>query len=133
MAKYKDVSEMLGYGLNIAKMPNNVVITNSGCVRRRMQRAPTYPPKCNQNTPRKNSLNESNISMKKYHQSPTFGVKSGRSKWTPYVDARYSDEPPVRVFERCKNHAMLAEKMEIYVTIMKGAFGGVLVSLAFRS
>ena len=41
IAKYKDVSEMLGYGLNIAKMPNSVVITNSGCVRRRMERAPT--------------------------------------------------------------------------------------------
>ena len=41
MAKYKDVSEMLGYGLKIAKMPNNVVITKRGCVRRRMHRAPT--------------------------------------------------------------------------------------------
>lgn len=41
IAKYKDVSEMLGYGLNIAKMPKSVVITNSGCVRRRMERAPT--------------------------------------------------------------------------------------------
>ena len=71
--------------------------------------------------------------MKKYHQSPTFGVKSGRSRWTPYVDARYSDEPPVRTFERYKNHAMLAEKTETYVAIEKDAVGGVLESLAFRS
>lgn len=71
--------------------------------------------------------------MKKYHQSPTFGVKSGRSRWTPYVDARYSDEPPVKTFERCKNHAMLAEKAEAYIAVEKDAFGGVFVSLAFRS
>ena len=32
---------------------------------------------CSQKTPRKNSLNASNISMKKYHHSPEFGVKSG--------------------------------------------------------
>ena len=70
--------------------------------------------------------------MKKYHHSPTFGVKSGSSRWTPYVDARYSDEP-VRTFERCKNHAMLAEKTERYVAVDEVAFIGALASLAFRS
>lgn len=114
MAKYNDVSERLGYGLNTAKMPKRVVIMNSGCERRRIQRPPTYPPKCSQNTPKKNSRNESNISIKKYHQSPTFGVKSGRRRCTPYVDDRYSDEP-VRTLERCKNHAMLAENADTYV------------------
>lgn len=82
-AKYKEVSEILGYGLKMAKSPSSVVMTNKGWVRIRIDSPPTYPPKCSQNTPRKNSRNESNISMKKYHQSPTLGVKSGKSKCTP--------------------------------------------------
>jgi hypothetical protein len=33
--------------------------------------------------------------MKKYHHSPTFGVKSGRSNWTPYVDSTNSQDPVI--------------------------------------
>ena len=40
-AKYKDVSETLGYGLKIAKMPSIVVMTKSGCVRSRKHSPPT--------------------------------------------------------------------------------------------
>ena len=96
MAKYKDVSETVGYGLKTAKIPSMVVMMNNGCFRRRMQRPPTYPPRCSQKIPRKNSLKESNISMKKYHHRPILGVKSGSSNCTPYVDARNSHEPPIR-------------------------------------
>ena len=40
-AKYNEVSEMLGYGLKIAKMASIVVITKSGCVRSRKHSPPT--------------------------------------------------------------------------------------------
>jgi len=51
--------------------------------------------------------------MKKYHQSPTFGVKSGKSRWTPYVEDRNSHEPPVKMLDMYKYHAMLAEKIDV--------------------
>lgn len=41
IAKYNDVSERLGYGLKIAKIPSKVVIINSGCLRTRMHKPPT--------------------------------------------------------------------------------------------
>jgi hypothetical protein len=34
--------------------------------------------------------------MKKYHQRPTFGVKSGSRSWTPYVERRNSHDPVIR-------------------------------------
>ena len=49
--------------------------------------------------------------MKKYHQSPTLGVKSGKRRCTPYVDERNSHDPPVKRYEIYKNHAMLAKNM----------------------
>lgn len=81
----------------MANMPSRLVMTKSGCflipVNDEIQasdddrtsylilmvKAPTYEAMCSQNTPRKNSLNESNISMKKYHHSPMFGVRSTTS------------------------------------------------------
>ena len=41
IAKYKEVSERLGYGLKMAKIPNNAVIMNNGCLRTRTHRPPT--------------------------------------------------------------------------------------------
>jgi hypothetical protein len=58
-----------------------------------MVRPGMYDAACSQKTPRKNSRNESNISMKKYHQRPTFGVKSEKRSRTPYVAPRKSHEP----------------------------------------
>lgn len=52
-----------------------------------------YDATCSQKTPRKKSRNESNISVKKYHQRPTLGVRSGRSSRTPYVALKKSQEP----------------------------------------
>ncbi|EDN10446.1 conserved hypothetical protein [Histoplasma mississippiense (nom. inval.)] len=74
-----DTSEMLGYGLKIEHTPRNEVITKRGCDLILTVKAPTYDAKCNQKTPRKNSRNGSKISIKKYHQRPAFGVKSGTS------------------------------------------------------
>lgn len=76
-AKYRETSEMDGYGLKMAKRPSRLVMTKSGCRLIRNVKPPTYPTRCNQKTPKKNSLNESKISMKKYHHSPEFGVRSG--------------------------------------------------------
>lgn len=41
IAKYRDVSEILGYGLNIAKMPKRQVMMNSGWLRTRTDSPPT--------------------------------------------------------------------------------------------
>lgn len=70
------MSLILGYGLNIPKIPRSSVMTNRGCERMRTLKAPTYEDKCSQKTAKKNDRKESNISMKKYHHSPTFGVRS---------------------------------------------------------
>ena len=53
--------------------------------------------------------------MKKYHQSPTLGVRSGKRRWTPYVEERNSHDPPIKIYEIYKNHAMLAKNMTEYV------------------
>lgn len=87
---------MLGYGLNIPKMPSSSVMTSNGCLRMRMLRAPTYDERCSQKTARKKERKESNISMKKYHQSPTFGVRSVSVSWMPYVEDRNSHEPVIK-------------------------------------
>lgn len=52
-----------------------------------------YDATCSQKTPRKKSRNESNISVKKYHHSPTLGVRSGRNSRTPYVASKKCHEP----------------------------------------
>ena len=41
IAKYKDVSEMLGYGLKMANIPNSAVIMNNGCLRTLTHKPPT--------------------------------------------------------------------------------------------
>lgn len=49
------------------------------------------------------------------------------------MDAKYSDEPPVRMFERWKNHARLAKKAVRYEAVVKVPLRGSFISLAFRS
>jgi len=61
-----------------------------------MLRPTTYDDMCNQKTARKNCRKESNISMKKYHQSPTLGVRSDNVSWTPYVDTKKAHESVTR-------------------------------------
>ncbi len=78
----------------------------------------------------KNSRNESNISIKKYHQSPTFGVKSGRRSCTPYVEEMNSQDPPFKALEMYSSQAIPAEKTEMYVASKVDADGGVFVVLA---
>src|ERR1700761_2122391 len=96
MARKSDESLMLGYGLKMAKMPRSSVRATRGCRRRRMHRPPTYDERCSQKTPRKKDRNESNISMKKYHHSPTLGVRSDSVSWMPYVEGRNSQDPMMR-------------------------------------
>lgn len=43
--------------------------------------------------------------MKKYHQSPTFGVKSGSKRCTPYVERRNSQDWPVSIYDMVKSQA----------------------------
>lgn len=78
MARNRLVSAMDGYGLKTAKMPSSIVKTARGWVRSRIERPPTYITRCSQKTARKKARNESNISIKKYHHSPTLGVKSDK-------------------------------------------------------
>jgi hypothetical protein len=74
-----------------------------------MHSPPTYDAICNQNTPKKNSRNESNISMKKYHHNPTFGVRSGSSSGVPYVLAMNCHDP-VKVYERYNSPDIVTAK-----------------------
>lgn len=78
------------------KIPRRMVSTASGCDRIRIDSPLTYEERCNQNTPKKKDLKLSNISMKKYHQSPTLGVKSVSVSWVPYVDVTNSHDPVKR-------------------------------------
>jgi len=96
----------------MAKTPVSVHATNKGCLCRRMVRPGMYEAACSQKTPRKNSRNESNISMKKYHQRPTLGVRSGRRRRTPYVAAKKSHEP-VNEADTKSNAPMAAAKPRV--------------------
>lgn len=90
-----------------------------------------YEAACNQKTPRKNSLKESNISMKKYHHRPTLGVRSGRSRRTAYVAAKKSQEP-VMVAE-ATSRAPIAVAKPTQWTAIKGQTLGVDLVFADRA
>lgn len=108
-------------------------MTKSGCFLSLKLSPPTYEARCSQKTPRKNSLKESNISMKKYHQSPTFGVRSGNRRCTPYVDAMNSHDPPVIRYDMYNRIPMAIKKKTTFERPNPIAFGGVFVRLAARS
>jgi len=68
---------ILAYGSKTAFTPSISTTAASGCFRSRKQSGTLYESICSQNTPRKNERKASNISMKKYHHNPGFGVRSG--------------------------------------------------------
>lgn len=115
----------------MAKMPVNVVATNRGCVRRRMVRPGTYDATCSQNTPRKKSRKESNISVKKYHHNPTLGVRSGRSSRTPYVASKKSQEP--ESWADASSNAPLAASKPTVCTAVKTMGLGAVLALSVRA
>jgi hypothetical protein len=87
-----------------------------------MVRPGIYEAACNQKTPRKNSRKESNISMKKYHQRPTLGVRSGSKRRTPYVAAKKSQEP-VRKAEANSKAPTAAARPSVCAMIKEGRCG----------
>jgi hypothetical protein len=97
-----------------------------------MVRPGIYDAACSQNTPRKNSRNESNISMKKYHQSPTFGVRSGRRRRTPYVADKKSHESIINA-EPVSRAPIAPAKPTVWVTMNDVTFGEVFVFSVFAS
>jgi hypothetical protein len=88
-----------------------------------------YDAACSQKTPRKNSRNESNISMKKYHQSPTFGVRSGRRSRTPYVAARKSHEPVMKA-DAASNAPIATARPKVWAAVKDQTSGLVFVFVA---
>lgn len=64
---------------------------------------------CSQKTPRKNDLKASNISVKKYHQRPGLGVRSGRESGVRYREWRNVKEGRMRR-ERARRRAVVAKK-----------------------
>jgi hypothetical protein len=91
-----------------------------------------YDAACSQKTPRKNSRKESNISMKKYHQSPTFGVRSGRRRRTPYVAERKSHEP-IKNAEPVSKAPIAPAKPIVWVTTKDATCGAVVFFSVFAS
>lgn len=83
MATNAPASPTFAYGWKIANAPHMRITAARGCFRSRMVRIGEYEAMWSQKTPRKNDLKESNISMKKYHHNPTFGVRSGSSSRVP--------------------------------------------------
>ena len=123
---------MLGYGVKTAKMPVRVQATNNGCLWSRMVRPGMYDAACSQKTPRKNSRNESNISIKKYHHKPTLGVRSGSKRRTPYVAARKSHDP-VKKADTASNVPVTAVKPSVCMIVNDQALGVVFVFAARAS
>jgi hypothetical protein len=101
---------MLGYGVKMAKTG-------------------IYEAACSQNTPKKNSRNESNISMKKYHHRPTFGVRSGSRSRTPYVAARKSHDP-VKKADAMSNAPRAATSPKVCTAVNDQTLGAVFVLMA---
>jgi hypothetical protein len=85
-----------------------------------------YEAACSQKTPRKNSRNESNISMKKYHQRPTFGVRSGSRSRTPYVAAKKSHEPVIKA-DAASNAPRATAKPKVWAAVNDQTMGLALV------
>ena len=91
-----------------------------------------YEAACSQKTPRKNSRKESNISIKKYHHRPTFGVRSGIRRRTPYVAPKKSHEP-VKNAEPARRAPIAAAKPRVWATTNEAVFGVDLLFSAFAS
>jgi len=53
--------------------------------------------------------------MKKYHHSPTLGVRSGSRRWTPYAEDKNFQDPPARALDIYNSHPILAENIDIYL------------------
>lgn len=60
--------------------------------------------------------------MKKYHQRPTLGVRSGSSRRTPYVDPRKSHEPVMKA--EAESKAPIASANPSVCAIMNGQTAG---------
>jgi len=97
-----------------------------------MVRPGIYDAACSQNTPRKNSRKESNISMKKYHQSPTFGVRSGNRRRTPYVADRKSHEP-IKNAEPVSRMPIAPVMPRVWVMMKDATSGAALLFKVFAS
>ena len=123
---------MLGYGVKMAKTPVKEQATNKGCLCRRIVRPGMYEAACSQKTPRKKARKESNISIKKYHQRPTLGVRSDRRRRTPYVAVRKSHEPVNRA-EAVSREARAAARPRAWAAMKNGTCGVVLVLVALAS
>jgi hypothetical protein len=123
---------MLGYGVKMANTPVKQHATNSGCLWSRIVRPGMYDAACSQKTPRKNSRKESNISMKKYHQSPTLGVRSGRRRRTPYVAERKSHES-INNAEPVSRAPVAPAKPTVWAVMKAVTFGAAFVFSVFAS
>jgi hypothetical protein len=53
--------------------------------------------------------------MKKYHHSPTLGVRSGSNRCTPYVEYRNSHEFEVMKYDSPSNPAIAARNIPVCV------------------
>jgi len=62
-----------------------------------MQMGTTYMSILTEKTTKKNGRKWSNISVKKYHQRPTLGVRSGSENWEPHVEAIQFRFPVIKV------------------------------------
>ena len=71
--------------------------------------------------------------MKKYHQSPTFGVRSGNKSWTPYVEATNSHDLPVIRYDIYSRVPIAMKRKTTFERIKPVTFGGDFICLAARS
>jgi hypothetical protein len=94
-----------------------------------MVRPGMYDAACSQKTPRKNSRNESNISIKKYHQRPTLGVRSGSRSRTPYVAARKSHDPVMKA-DAASNAPIATARPRVWTAVKDQTLGVVFVLIA---
>jgi hypothetical protein len=64
--------------------------------------------------------------MKKYHQRPTLGVRSGTRRWKPYVADMNSQKFPVIRYDKPSSPEMLPRRIEAFWIIkaeVLGSFG----------
>jgi hypothetical protein len=61
--------------------------------------------------------------MKKYHQRPIFGVRSGTSSWKPYVAEIRVEKSPIIRSDIPRSPAMLARKMATCFATKRGVDG----------
>jgi len=101
-------SDSVGYDLNVAIIPSSMKVANNGSCPSLTIIGIGYINRCIEKQVRKNRRKWSKISVKKYHQRPGLGVRSGSRITAPHV-RDIQEEDPIRYVDKLAKMARYAK------------------------